>query len=206
MTAISCWHWLNIKQLCVGDSENLGMMFFSFSNTEKFMLLRLLANTEQDAKKSARCFIYFFWMNQVVNSKRKMQGCLCVILAFLRYLNKGEWLPRCPPQSRSSDMGSKKFLCKLAQKLPHLGFQNIFKLVCGQKTKQLTCLFSHCISAETVTFACDNSPFFSTFQSFVKQTLNFWETGYKLHNTWKKINTIHEAFIFFYIKNSGIDF
>ena len=43
-----------VTQLCVGDSycetENLGRMFFSFSNTEKFMLLCLLANAEQDEK------------------------------------------------------------------------------------------------------------------------------------------------------------
>lgn len=68
VTVTSYWQWrlkspvwLNMKQLgvtllrvCVGDSycepENLGRLFFSLSNPEKFMLLCLLANAEQDEK------------------------------------------------------------------------------------------------------------------------------------------------------------
>lgn len=120
---------------------------FSLFQTLKNSCCFVSSQTLSKMEKSARC------LNQVVNSKRKMQGCLSVILAFLRYLNKMDWLTRCPPQMNFRSR--KSFHVNLHKNWSHI-FPEHFQACLWTKRKNSHssfCIFSHCISEETVKFA-----------------------------------------------------
>lgn len=219
--------WLNVKAdgcfiitviiggytvVCRCETKILGrVFFFLFSNPEKFMLLCLPANAEQD-EKSAGCLfsVWIKWQPQREKYKAASVSFLHYWANCTRELN---FLTRCPPQMNFREPRVEKvFMSTCTRTWSHICKSGIhFKLDFWTKQKGSHgsfCIFSHCISAETVKLAYDTSPF--CFLYYISElceaeTVFFWSkkwkvgrTGHKLHNTWKKrSNTTHEAFIIF---------